>query len=312
MPPTDTIMDTNKAGLSIKDSFDPGCGADEKWRILLIELIHLLGLFLIHTRHSKSARATAIIFDQFVRHLDILKRMPGHDGGMTIRRISRNKIEAGIEKPDYVLLFGNLMIESISAIDDSADSKHRRRAAHLFSALNQAYGCLAEQGIHAFCLQFPGRSSERIDQLRLALNIVARFHQTVEQGAAIITFRYFGRALTIPLVRDSFGLPDPNLTLVAGLNGLSGRNAKELVRQAQAYCGLGECKDLPSGPINIYERIFSVRSLRSQLIRPLVEINNLPWMQARENAISLALPPAQNILSKSTKKFVFLQIRIIQ
>jgi hypothetical protein len=128
----------------------------------------------------------------------------------------------------------------------------------------------------------------------------------VEQGAAIIAFRYFGRALTIPLVRDSFGLPDPNLTLVAGLNGLSGRNAKELVRQAEAYCGLGECKDLPPGPINIYDRIFSVRSLRSQLIRPLVEINSLPWMQARENAISLELPSAQKQFTGTPPSEVFL------
>jgi hypothetical protein len=272
---------SNQSDPSMRINADPDPGVTEKWKALLIELVHLLGLFLIHTRHSKGARATEIIFEQFVRHLDIMAKMPGQDGGVVIRRFNRNKIEAGIEKPDYILQLGKLVVEGSSDINVSIDS--RRRTAHMFSALNQAYGCLAEQGIHSFFLHLPGRSSERIDQIRLGLNIIARFHQSVEQGASIITFRYFGRVLTIPIVRDIFGLQDPNLTLLAGINGLSGPNARELVRQTEAYCGLGECKDVPAGPINTYNRIFSVRSLRSQLIRPLVEINNLPWMQAPQD-----------------------------
>jgi hypothetical protein len=240
----------------------------DPWRILLIELANLLGLFLTHARHAKGARATAVLFDQMVRRLHFLEKMPGHDGGMIIRRIA-NASWGPAERPDYFFFFGDQAFRGADA----------RNNSHLVNALDQAFGCFYEHGIFALYLQLPGTSSEKIDRLRLTLNILARFRSAVENNASI-TFRYFGRAMAVPLIHDVQGRPDPNLTVAAGLNGLSSVNMRKLIKQSMAYLKLsyaeGDAEELAS---NTYNQIFSVRSLRSQLIQPPAEINNLPWMQ---------------------------------
>ena len=240
----------------------------DPWRILLIELANLLGLFLTHARHAKGARATAVLFDQMVRRLHFLEKMPGHDGGMIIRRIS-NASRGPAERPDYFFLFGDQAFRGADA----------RNNSHLVNALDQAFGCFYEHGIFALYLQLPGTSIEKIDRLRLTLNILARFRSAVENNASI-TFRYFGRAMAVPLIHDVQGRPDPNLTVAAGLNGLSSVNMRKLIKQSMAYLKLSYAEGDAEKPApDTYNQIFSVRSLRSQLIQPPAEINNLPWMQ---------------------------------
>ncbi|MBR9980318.1 MAG: hypothetical protein KFF50_04760 [Desulfatitalea sp.] len=261
--------------------------AADPWRILLMELVHLLALFLTHARHTQKAGATAVFFNQIVHRLHILKRMPGHEGGLIIRRIGQ-AAATPIHKPDYVILFGDLAFRGGVVLDTpKAGSK---RPSHLVRSLDQAFACLDEQGIHALYLQIPPKAPEKNDQLQLALNILARFSQAVENGGSI-TFRYFGRALTIPLIRDANGRPDPNLTLLAGLNGLSAVNMRQLIQQAEAFHRMAAIDD-EGRPQDAYNTIFGVRSLRSQLIKPLVEVNNLPWMAPEDagRAIERHLP----------------------
>ncbi len=248
--------------------------AADTCRILMIELIHLVTLFLTHARHDKGARATFVLFDQIVRRLDILDRMPGHDGGLIVRRITppSHIVE---KKSDYFFLFGNLAFKGEEAFKRMGQS--RKSTTHLGGALDQAFKYMNDQGILALYLQLPGKSPERVDQLRLALNIAARFRMAVENNASI-TFRYFGRALTIPLIRDSKGRPNLNLTLVAGINGLSAVNMREFIKQAAAFYHLSAIRDTPALPDSQYNQLFSVRSIRAQLIQPLLEINNLPWV----------------------------------
>ena len=256
----------------------PPPGAADPWRILLIELVHLLALFFTHARHAQRARATAVMFGQIVRRLDTLDRMPGHDGGMIIRRIGHSSTTA-ISKPDYFFLFGDLAFRGGEALN--RDSASYQRLSHLARSLEQAFACFHDQGVYALYLQIPPKSPEKIDQLQLALNIVARFRQAVENNASI-TFRYFGHVLAIPLIRDTSGRPDPNLTLLAGLNGLSAVNMRKLIKQADAFHQLSPAGDAAGRMKGAYDSIFRSRSLRSQLIKPLVEINNLPWIPMGE------------------------------
>jgi hypothetical protein len=251
----------------------------DSWRYLLIELIHQLGLFFTHASQSKSVQATAVLFDQVARLLDMIDKMPGHDGCLIIRRIIPPSADA-LAKPDYFILFGNQAFRGADLVGQRPASGPKG-LHHLSSTMDQTFACFNALGISALFVQLPGKDPEKIDQLRLSLNIVARFRKAVENNSSI-TFRYLKGARTIPLARDSNGKPDPNLTLVAGLNGLSAVNMRELVKQAEAFCTLGTPETAPCRTSDSYNQIFNARSLRSQLIRPLVEINNLPWMQSQD------------------------------
>lgn len=253
----------------------------EPWRILLTESVHLLGLFMIHARHAGSARATDVLFDQFLRHLTILGNMPGHDEGILIRRAEPPCDGTPLQFPNYHILFGNIIIRGNST---AVKGRSGRGSSSRFGGpLQQAFGCLAEQGIQTLYLQLPGESETRIDQLRLALNIVARYRHAAGSGTSI-TFRYFGRTITVPLIRDSHGVADPNLTMLAGLNGLSSANTRELIKQAQSLCKLESAGKEAAEPVNWFDQIFSIRSLRTHIIRPPLEVNHIPWSQPRADA----------------------------
>lgn len=247
---------------------------EEPGQILLVELLNQLGLFFKHTPGAKGARATAVIFDQIVQRLRTIEKLPGNSGGLIFRRIAGREGIAE-DKPDYRILCGSIVFEGSEIIHRLGKNRNSNR--HLINALDLAFSCFVEQGIFSLYIEFPGDVPERIDQVRLALNIVARFHYAVENNASI-TFRYFGRAMAIPLIKDQQGRPDANLTLVAGLNGLTATNMRELMKQAEAFSQLSGKKTTAASNFSSYNLIFDVRSLKTQLIRPLVEVNNLPWM----------------------------------
>jgi hypothetical protein len=288
MNPKDTSLNDNSANTlsggvskSALAGSEPGIDTGEKysrdysdhWKVLLGEFIHLLSLFWVHTQTAKAARASEILFKQLLQHLSILEKMPKHDGGILVRQVQRQP-DAVSSTPGYLVLFGNVMINSM----EGATSAAYKQFSQPKRALVRAFECFAEQDIHSLYLRLPGRSTEKIEQFRFSMHILTQYYMAAMDGTSI-AFRYYGRSLTIPLISGADGRPDPNLTVMAALNGLSMVNARELIRQADAYqrMNLVENTDVanPHGLISFYDQIFTVRSLRSQIVRPPVEINNL-------------------------------------
>jgi hypothetical protein len=243
------------------------------WKVLLGEFIHLFALFWVHSRTAGTARASDVLFNQLLQHLSILSKMPGHTGDILVRRV-HHQLRAINSAPDYIVIFGNVLINS----QEERKSTTSRQFSHLKSALGRACECFAEQDIHSLLLRLPGRSTEDIEKFRFSLHILTRYFMAARDGTSI-SFRYFGRSLAVPVIADSDGNPDPNLTLMGVLNGLSAVNARELIRQAQAYAKMDLSESIDEGgtpnKIGCYDQIFMVRSLRAQIIKPPVEINNL-------------------------------------
>lgn len=258
----------------------PDAIALKHWEFLLGELVGLIGLFVTQSVNGNGVRTTEVLFDQLVRHLEILKRMPDHDGHILIRRILCKVPTPPLDK-DYFATLGNLMVR-VKEDSTQTNDQSKKQSAHLQGALNQAFKCFSDQGIHSLSIQIPGGGSpSEIDQLRLALNIVARFKTAVDDASSI-RFRCYGRALTFSVIHDASGQPDANLSLTAALNGLSPVNARELIKQAEAFHTLKISeteKGKPQEFISNYNQIFNVRSLRSQIVKPPVEVNNIPWLE---------------------------------
>ena len=243
------------------------------WKVLLGEFIHLLALFWIHSRSAGAARASEVLFRQLLQHMSILTKMPNHTGEILVRRV-HHQLRSTHSAPDYVVIFGNLLINS----QEERKSVASQQFSHLKSALGRACECFAEQDIHSLLLRLPGNSTDSIEKFRFSLHILTRYYGAARNGTSI-TFRYYGRSLVVPIIADRDGKQDPNLTLMAALNGLSAVNARQLIRQAQAYVkmDLSESMDESSTQSHIgsYDQIFRVRSLRAQVVQPPVEINNL-------------------------------------
>ncbi|MCP4744781.1 MAG: hypothetical protein GY874_01370 [Desulfobacteraceae bacterium] len=233
---------------------------------IIIEVVHLLALFLSHTRNAKTARANQVLFDQLLRHFKILTNLSDHADNLIIRQIPGS---SSIQRPLYLIIFGDIVISP-----GELAANRLKLPKHLMRSLEKAFNCFFEQGFVSIYLRIAEIKSNKKEQLRLALNIAARYQQAVE-NAASITFYYFGSSIAVPLVKDWDGQVDPNLTIVAGLNGLSSINIQKLIKQADAYIALKFNKE--DTVLKSFERFFLIRSIRSQLIRPLIEINNITW-----------------------------------
>ena len=247
-----------------------------QWKVLLGEFVHLLGLFWVHSCTARTARATNVLFNQLLQHMHILEKMPGHDGSILLRR-AHCRVEASRFDADFIVLFGNLMINGKQDINAPPSEAPHRQFSHLKSALERSFHYFAEQDIHSLLLRLPDRSSEENERLRFSMNVLARYGMAAKEGSAI-ALRYYGRTFSLPLISDPTGRPDPNLTLMAALNGLSAINTRELIKQSQAFRKINLEATGPSAAVHPqtswYDQIFEIRSLRSQIIKPPVEINN--------------------------------------
>lgn len=277
----DRIKTNMRGGVGESQSPPPANGTPANHvRALLVGLVHQLGLFLTHSRSSFKARATSILFDQLLRHLNLLEKLSRHSREIIVQRVGRSITPQG-SPPNYHIMLGDLTVNGMGSVISSGKTGAGPQV-RMDAALGQAFDCFAAHGIDSLRLILPCDSDRKVDQLRLTLNIIARFRNAVENSATIV-FRYYGRSVRVPVVCDNLGRPDPNLTSMAGLNGISAANARELVKQADA------CRELtPAGgkPLDkdtakhysSYGLIFSLTSLSSQLIKPQVEVNTLPWI----------------------------------
>jgi hypothetical protein len=262
-------------------------------RALLVGLVHQLGLFLTHSRSSYKARATSILFDQLLRHVNLLEKMSRQNREIILQRVGRSISPQG-PPPNYHITLGNLTVNGKGSVISSGKTGAGSQV-RMDAALGQAFDCFAAHGIDSLRLTLPCNSDDKIDQLRLTLNIIARFRNAVENSATIV-FRYFGRSIRVPVVYDNLGRPDPNLTSMAGLNGINAANARELVKQADACRELTSAGSKPldkdaAGHYNSsYDLIFSFTSLSAQLIRPPIEVNTLPWIV--DDSIDSNMPEA--------------------
>jgi hypothetical protein len=270
-----------RGGVGENQSLRSGNGAPANYmQALLVGLVHQMGLFLTHSGSNHKAHAASILFDQLLRHINLLDKHSNPHREFRLQRIGR-PISPGEGSPNYLITLGDLAMkgagDSVFSGKDGAGAKARSDAT-----LGRAFDCFAAHGIDSLCLTLPGDSDDKIDQLRLTLNIIARFRSAVENTATIV-FRYYGRSIRVPVVDDNVGRPDPNLTSMAGLNGISAANARELVKQADACKDLapadGKSMDQDYATHNSsYDLIFSFASLSSHLIKPQIEINTLPWV----------------------------------
>jgi hypothetical protein len=258
-----------------------GKGAPANYlQALLVGLMHQMGLFFTHSGSSHKDRAASVLFDQLLRHMNLLAKISHHHREIGLQRIG-GPVSAGEGSPNYLVTLGDLTVKGTGGGISSGRSGAAAQA-RMDATLDRAFDCFATHGIDSLRLTLPGDSDDKVDQVRLTLNIIARFRSAVENSATIV-FRYFGRSIRVPVVYDNVGRPDPNLTSMAGLNGISAANARELVKQADACRELtpadGQSSNQDAAVHNSsYDLIFGFSSLSASLIKPQIEINTLPWI----------------------------------
>jgi hypothetical protein len=143
--------------------------------------------------------------------------------------------------------------------------------------LGKAFGIFADQGIMNLYLRLPGKDAAEVEHLRLALEIVSRFHQARRNNTDIV-LNQDGKLISLPLVKDGDGSADPNLTMVAGINHLSAVQMDQLVDKVNHYIQQNHHATAEENLPSVFSLLFRIKSLKAKLVRPPVEVNNIRWL----------------------------------
>ena len=146
------------------------------------------------------------------------------------------------------------------------------RVKHLEGRLIKAFEVFSTQGIKSIKLKIPDASDQSLERMRVVLRIMSCYKQAVENESAI-EFVKDGKPHSIQPILNENRLPDLNLTQLAALNDLNAENMNELVQKVAQLMKRPQTRTA-GRHVNVYQTVFSIKSLRSRLVRPPLEINS--------------------------------------
>lgn len=242
----------------------------DQWRLLMIEIAHLLSAYISDIRFLNGIRTQKDSFGELSESLEKISRMPGNDGNILIRYRGFPTGTGASADIDYVIVFGNLSTDA--AAGAAMLNRMGVKMSHLSGRLSKAFSVFSEHGISTLHLEIPKSDSR---QLRDALEILSRYDQAFKRNSPIV-FQKNGKQTILPLALDEKGQPDINLTLTAGLNSIPPQNMRTMVGKIGHW--LKENDSLPY--FSVYDAMFEIKSLRGKLIKPLIEVNNIKWLSS--------------------------------
>jgi hypothetical protein len=241
---------------------------------LLVEVTHQLSAYIVDVRYWEGIQAEKGTFELLVAAMDRLAQQAGHDKTILIRYRGFPSGSREATKQDYVILFKGNQIDRNTA--KAAVKRQGLAMSHLAGRLEKAFGIFAEHGIRNLYLQIPSIAPSAQAQFKTALQILARFPRAIKSDTPI-KLALDGQATTVPIVKDENNQPDPNLTLVAGLNRLTAENMQALVAKVANLIQRGRTGSSAEQQATVYNAIFQIDSLKEQLVRPPLEMNNVKW-----------------------------------
>jgi len=260
----------------------------DSWRTLLIEWLHLVTSYFTDVRLSQGIKAKKDSFIQIAKLLYKLSLMPGRlDRSILIRY---RGVPTGVKVPakaDYVILYGNIRIDSASGI--SMVKRMGIQMSHIPARLVKSFNTLSDYGINTIYLELPSlfpssdlndnerrEANKALEKIQICFDIISRYHAALKADAPIL-FHKNGKEVSLPLVRDEKGNNDINLTLLAGLNNIKPELMQSLIQKVDSRIQ-SDSAELGIHHTSIYNAIFNIEKLKEKLIKPPVEVNNVKWM----------------------------------
>ncbi len=250
----------------------------DQQRLLMAELAHLLSSYLADNRFLEGVKTQKNSVAELLKTLETLSVFPGHNGGVLIRYRGFPTGTGISADTDYVVEIGTLSLDAVTAA--AMLNRMGLKISHLSGRLNKSFKIFSEHGISTLYLKLPKTkfSAEESESLHNSLRIICQYNQALKKNTNI-TFEKNSKKTILPIAKDEKGHPDINLTLLAGINALNTRMMTDMVQKVGNF--LKQNESLPF--VSVYDAVFSFKSLREKLLKPLIEINNIRWLSLDRN-----------------------------
>lgn len=255
-------------------------------RILLIELAYWISRYLKADAFAADASAESKAFQKLSGIITKLTDLSGSLGCIFIRYRGSSTDAQLPDKFDYELIVGNTSVDGLMA--PRVARRNPKIASRLPGHLMDAFSVFADYGVNNIYIELPDNPARHMPTMQLCLRILSGF-RTARQTGTPIQLEMEGQRQVLPVVSDENMFPDPNLTLLAGINRLSLKSMESLVnkvaqvlQQKEKAAALGRFAD-------IYNAAMGFPKVRAQLQKPIVELNNIKWlmMETQDSAVSL-------------------------
>jgi len=252
----------------------------DRWRILMVELAYLLNASFQDAHYWEGVKAEKDTFRQFVRIIRELNQMPGPTNEIRIQFRGAQKAKFS-DKIDYVMSFAEFTVDL--PVIAALTRRMGLRVKHLEGRLQKSFEAFAAQAIKSLRIKIPENPDNSMESMRVSLRVISCFHQAVENNVPI-GFDKDGEKFSIDPVTDDMGQPDPNLTTVAALNGISSASMHDLMAKVKKAVQPRGSSSTGETPVNIFQAMFSIKSLQQKLLKPPIEINSDGSSAAQANS----------------------------
>jgi hypothetical protein len=251
----------------------------DHWRNLLVDLVYQLNATFRDVAYWEGVNADKDTIGDFVKTLHELKQMPQNDGVVRIEHRGNPGAKVS-EKTDYIIQFGDITVD-VAAIS-AVIKRLGIRVKHYEGRLIKSFETFSAKGLDTISLKIPDASDEALEKLRVCLRIVSCFNKALEDDAPIAYVKNAQEFSLNPVLNESHQ-PDPNLTQLAALNDLSPQNMQEMIQKVAALMKRQDFARSAQQPANVYQAIFTIKSLRQRLARPAIELNSDRGPQAKKD-----------------------------
>ena len=251
----------------------------DHWRMLLVDLVyHLNGAFR-DAHYWEGVISDKDTLGEFVKILHELQLIPQNDGAVRIEHRGNPGMKIP-ETSDYIIRFGDHRVD-IAAVS-ALIKRLGIRVKHIEGRLIKSFEGFAARGLATIIITIPDGTDESLEKMRTCMRIASCFNKAVQDDAPI-EYVINDQKVSLELVLNEFQQPDPNLTQLAALNALSPQNMDELTQRVVALMKRPEFARSGQQAANVYQAIFSIKSLRQRLIRPVIELNSERGPQAERD-----------------------------
>jgi len=244
-------------------------------RILMVQAAWLLSRYLSEERFAVLDTREAKAFDNLVQVMNRLGQTPGHLGCMLIRFRGNPNFSQVPEKFDYEVAFGHMLVDS--AIVAHVVRRNGAKWAKLPDQLTSAFAVLADYGVNNIFIRLPENASRERPDLQLCLKIISGFRQARQSGRPIVV-QTPTEKLAVPIINDENLFPDPNLTLMAGLNRLSSKAMQTLVDKVDQWLRKQQSTSAVKRYAGVYNAALELPKIRAKIRQPQIELNNVKWL----------------------------------
>jgi hypothetical protein len=244
-------------------------------RIRMVQATWLISRYLESPHYAGNDAQEARVFEKLAGVLGKLVHGPGHLGCLLIRYRGSPRDPQMPERFDYELIMGHTTVDS--RITPHMARRNGPQWSRLPDQFQEACAILADYGVNNLFIRLPGESDADPSQLKLCLKILSGFRHSRQSGASIVVNDAGGQHI-VPLINDENMFPDPNLTLLAGLNRLSARAMEAMVEKVDRWLRQKAVTSAVQRYAGVYNAAIELPKIRAQVKKPPIELNNVKWL----------------------------------